>query len=65
MGREGSLRLLRELLDSRMTGLRICNEALEHEAPEPLRSLMESLRDADAELISRLQKTIEAVMEEV
>ncbi len=65
MGKEGNLRLLRELLDSWMTGLRICNEALEHEPPEELRSVMESLRDVDAELISRLQKTIETVMEEV
>jgi sulfite reductase alpha subunit-like flavoprotein len=57
------LRLLRQLLESRMKGLRICNEALEGEVPDELRDLMEGLRDEDAELISRLQRAIQAVME--
>ncbi len=57
--------MLRQLLDSRMRGLSVCNRALEQEVPEGVGRLIESLRDSEAELISRLQKTIEAVMEDV
>ncbi len=48
-----------------MRGLSVCNRALEQEVPEGVGRLIESLRDSEAELISRLQKTIEAVMEDV
>lgn len=65
MNREVELHLLRQLLDSRMRGLSVCNQALEREIPEGVGGLIESLRDSEAELISRLQKTIEAVMEDV
>ncbi len=59
------MHLLRQLLDSRMRGLSVCNRALEREVPKGLGGLIESLRDSEAELISRLQRTIEAVMEEL
>ncbi len=65
MGKELELRLLTELLDSRMKGLRLCNEALEHRVPEDLDALMENLRDVEVKLISRVQKTIEAVVEDI
>ncbi|MFQ5837868.1 MAG: hypothetical protein ACE5HJ_03705 [Thermoplasmata archaeon] len=64
MRKEGELKLLREFLESRMKGLRVCNEVLEGDVPESLRGVMEGLRDVEVELISRLQKTIEAVMED-
>lgn len=61
---QDDLKLLRGLLESRMSGLRICNAVLEGSVQEDLRGLIEDLRDQEAELISRLQKTIAAVMEE-
>ncbi len=65
MSNDGDLRLLRELLESRMRGLRVCNRALEHEVPENVSDLIVDLRDSEVELISRLQRTIEVLMEEV
>ncbi len=61
---QDDLKLLRGLLESRMSGLRICNAVLEGSVQEDLRGLIEDLRDQEAELISRLQKTIATVMEE-
>ncbi len=58
------LAMLRSVLESRMSGLKICNYVLEGEVEEHLRKLIETLRDEEAELISRLQRTIAAVMEE-
>ncbi len=65
MSKEVELQLLRQLLDSRMRGLSVCNQALERDVPKGMGGLIESLRDSEAELISQLQKTIEAVMEDL
>lgn len=63
MVRMAELRLLRQLLEARMRGLRICNEVLEHRAPDEIRELMEDMRSEDARLISLLQRAIQSVME--
>ncbi len=64
MGRESELRLLRDLIEARMRGLKICNTVLEGEVPRGLEGLMESFRETEVRLISRLQRTIEYLMEE-
>ncbi len=64
MDSQDELAMLRSVLESRMSGLRICNYALEGEVEKNLRELIETLRDEEVELISRLQRTIAAVMEE-
>ncbi len=64
MERQFELRLLRQLLESRMSGLRIYNAVLEKDVEQGLKKLIESLRDEEVELISRLQRTIAFVMEE-
>ncbi len=63
-GSQEELAMLRSVLESRMSGLKICNDVLEGAVDKPLRQLIETLRDEEAELISRLQRTIATVMEE-
>ncbi len=47
-----------------MRGLKICNTVLEGEVPRGLERMMESFRETEVRLISRLQRTIEYLMEE-
>lgn len=63
MSAQNELLMLNSVLSSRISGLKICNDFLEGEVEETLRGLVEALRDREAELISRLQTAIAAVME--